>query len=176
MYNVALGGFMDIRLFDEELNTKFKFRVNGILIVDDKLLTLEMNNMWYRCFPGGHVMVGESTEEAIEREFYEETGIRVDEVKLMTILQNFFPGYDANYHELSFYYIVKSNHIPEEKLKDFKLVEHDHDHIMNMDYKWLKIGDLNEIILKPNIIKDILIKRDFEFKHLINREKDGEEL
>ena len=47
---------------------------------------------------------------------------------------------------------------------------------MNMDYEWLKIGDLNEIILKPDIIKDILIKRDFEFKHLINREKDGEEL
>ena len=49
---------MDIKIEDKESGIKFKFRVNGILLNNDKILAVEMNKMGFMCCPGGHVMIG----------------------------------------------------------------------------------------------------------------------
>lgn len=98
---------MDIKLFDKEKNERFKFRVNGILLNNDKMLAVEMNKMGFMCCPGGHVMIGEDTMQAMEREYNEETGIGVKIEKLVAIVENFFKS-DVLYHELSFFLFIKS--------------------------------------------------------------------
>ena len=40
---------------------KFKYRVNGIVIYNNKILTIKMKNNVSYCLPGGHVELGEDT-------------------------------------------------------------------------------------------------------------------
>ena len=63
----------DISIENEEY--RFKYRVSGILIKDNKLLVVKINNNKFYCLPGGHVELMENTKDAVIREFKEETGI-----------------------------------------------------------------------------------------------------
>jgi 8-oxo-dGTP diphosphatase len=46
------------------------------------------NGVW--AFPGGHVEFGESPQQAIIREAYEETGLRVDAVEKISFGNDFY--------------------------------------------------------------------------------------
>ena len=59
---------------DIELKTdtqKFKYRVNGIIIHNGKILTLKMKNNIFYCLLSGHVELCENTKSAIIREILE---------------------------------------------------------------------------------------------------------
>ena len=56
---------------DIEIKTaqkKFKYRVNGIIIHNNKILTIKMKNNTSYCLPGGHVELGEDSKNAVLRE------------------------------------------------------------------------------------------------------------
>ncbi|BBG25215.1 NUDIX hydrolase [Sulfuracidifex tepidarius] len=50
----------------------------GILIEDDKVLLIKHKKLGKWLYPGGHVEENETPHEAAEREFLEETGLRVN--------------------------------------------------------------------------------------------------
>ena len=56
---------------------KFKYRVNGVIIHNNKLLTIKMSNGKSYCLPGGHIELGEDTKTAVIREMLEETKTQV---------------------------------------------------------------------------------------------------
>ena len=60
----------------------------GILIYQDKVLLIKHKklNMWLS--PGGHVDAGELPHQAAEREFFEETGVKVKVVEPFVTLPN----------------------------------------------------------------------------------------
>ena len=60
----------DIRIATD--THKFKYRVNGIVIKDGKLLTIRMSNNTSFCLPGGHIELGEDTRSAAIREMKED--------------------------------------------------------------------------------------------------------
>ena len=68
----------DIKLSVQDY--KFKYRVSGILIVDNKVLTVKIANNNFYCLPGGHVEMFENTKHAVLREFEEETGIKIENI------------------------------------------------------------------------------------------------
>ena len=164
---------MDIKLFDKEKNERFKFRVNGILLNNDKILAVEMNKMGFMCCPGGHVMIGEDTMQAMEREYKEETGIGVKIEKLVAIVENFFKS-DVLYHELSFFYLLRADKIDESKQKDFSLIENDNGKLINMDYSWLSLDKMDSYDFLPLAIKNKLKNRDFNTEHIIFHGDKGE--
>ena len=164
---------MDIKLFDKEKNERFKFRVNGILLNNDKILAVEMNKMGFMCCPGGHVMIGEDTMQAMEREYKEETGISVKIEKLVAIVENFFKS-DVLCHELSFYYLLRADKIDESKQKDFSLIENDNGKLINMDYSWLSLDKMDSYDFLPLAIKNKLKNRDFNTEHIIFHGDKGE--
>ncbi|MCE7936570.1 NUDIX hydrolase [Candidatus Saccharibacteria bacterium CPR2] len=61
--------------------------VRGIVVKDNKLLVLKRNNCGrkYHVIPGGGIENRESMEDAVEREIYEETMIRVKPIRLLYI-------------------------------------------------------------------------------------------
>ncbi len=65
---------------------KVRIRVNGLLLKNESLLMVRLNSplngkqVWMP--PGGGVQFGESLSEALEREFLEETGIKVSTGRL----------------------------------------------------------------------------------------------
>ena len=111
----------DIKLSVDDV--KFKYRVSGILIVDNKVLTVKIANNDFYCLPGGHVELFENTKDAILREYKEETGIATKIDRLVYICENFFNGNLGKMHELGFYYLLSPNSKVE--TKDFELIEKD---------------------------------------------------
>lgn len=68
-------------------NNLFQIRVTGLLIQDGKILLVNQkvspNRMW--SLPGGRLEQGETLEEGVVREIFEETGLNVKVVKLLYI-------------------------------------------------------------------------------------------
>ena len=67
-------------------------RVGAIIIKDGKFLMVENDRFEHMYSVGGRLKFGETTEEAVVREVYEETGVKMEIDRLGFIHENFFPG------------------------------------------------------------------------------------
>ncbi len=136
----------------------FKYRVSGILIKDNKLLTVQIDDNGFYCLPGGHVEIMESSEEAVLREFKEETKIDVSVKKLLYMTENFFEGKLGKYHELGMYYLLSNKENLD--IKDYTLVEKDKSGDVKLEFKWMDINNLENF--KPDFLKYELKNIDFK--------------
>lgn len=148
----------------------FKFRAAGLLIQDNKVLIVEMDNNGFFCLPGGYVDIGETTEDAVKRELYEEFGKEVRIRKYLGMVENYFETKSLRrMHEISCYYLLELSD-PNVSLQDISLVENDNDHIVRLDFKWVNIGEIDNYDLRPSFLKELVKSSDLEFKHLIFNE------
>ena len=151
----------DIKI--DNIYGSFKNRVNGILIHDNKLLLVKIHSNSFYCLPGGHVKVGESSEDAVIREMKEETNFDVNVDKLIAITENFFTRKDGKkIHELGFYYLLD---IDNQKIEEVKSKMEDDN--ITLDFKWVDINNLDDIEFKPIEIKEKIINNDTSFNHII---------
>ena len=158
---------MDVKIKSEE--GKFKMRVAGLIIKDGKLLTCEICDNGFYCLPGGHVHLGESSKEAIEREMSEEVNLTCKEAKLLAVIENFFNGKKGEkFHEVCYYYLYQPNEDIE--VKDYSRVEDDEGELVHLDFKWYDLKELEKVDFRPAVLKGKLKKGDFAFEHIINRD------
>ena len=68
----------------------FRYRAAAIIIEDDCVLFAGNSNEDYYYSVGGGVHMGETAEEAVLREVYEETGVHYEIDHLAVIHENFF--------------------------------------------------------------------------------------
>lgn len=142
---------------------KFKYRVSGILIVDNKVLTVKIANNNFYCLPGGHVEMFENTNHAVLREFEEETGIKTKVDRLTYVCENFFNGNLGKMHELGFYYILKpENNITTE---NFEIVEKDKEGDVSLKFKWMDVDSVNNF--KPEFLKNRIKSLPQKVEHII---------
>lgn len=148
-------------------NFYFKFRSAGIIIKNNKVLIVEMDNNGFYCLPGGYVDIGETTEEAVIREFKEEYGKEVEIKKYLGMVENYFVTKSLRkMHEISCYYLLDFVD-PSVTFDDVSLLENDNDHIVRLDFKWVDISEIDNYNIKPTFLKELLKGYDLEFKHLI---------
>ena len=87
---------------------KLKMRVGvyGILIEDGKVL---LSKQWDGYdFPGGGVEIDESIDEALEREFWEETGLKVKRSENVACESSFFKSMHGKYlNSILIYYLCE---------------------------------------------------------------------
>lgn len=101
---------MDISFVTDE--GKFNYRACAIIISDGRILAMHDERSPYYYLPGGRVKMGETAEEAIERELREE--LEIDEnsesvsYRPLWFNQSFFrEDVDGlNYHELCVYFLA----------------------------------------------------------------------
>ncbi len=161
---------MDIKIKYED--ARFKFRVGGIIIHNNRVMMVDnhYNNFW--CLPGGHVHIGEDTLSAIRREMLEETKITFETAKLTNIIENYYVSkYGKAVHELSFYYLLEGVNIPPEKAKNHHIIENDEGCLINLNFKWIPLNRLYNFDIRPKELKVILKNKDFSFKHRIIHEE-----
>lgn len=94
-------------------NGLINIRVGAIIMKDGKFL-MAGNKVRpdYLYSVGGRVKFGETTEEAVTREVYEETGVRMEIDRLGFVHENYFYGDAVSnlgklIYEISFYYYMK---------------------------------------------------------------------
>jgi 8-oxo-dGTP pyrophosphatase MutT (NUDIX family) len=159
----------DIKISTE--NGNFKFRVGGIIIIDNKVLGVQICDNGFYCLPGGHVELGCDTKEATLRELEEEVGCPFEIVNLKAVIENFFKSKnDKFFHEMGFYYIAKPIDVNQVRLEDYVIIEHDKDEDVKLEFKWISLDEIKDIDFRPSFIKEELSKKDFSFKHIIVKE------
>ena len=159
---------MDVKINTD--NQKFKFRVNCVILDKERVLAVKIGQNDFYCCPGGHVHLGEDTYTAVMRETMEEVGVEAKKQTLIAVMENFFGGENKHFHELSFYYLMEDAIFPEEKLHDYSYLENDEGKLVNLDFKWINLDDLDKFDFRPSNLKEILKNRDFSFHHIICKE------
>ena len=93
-------------------NNWFRYRTGAFIIKDNKILFVKSKIGGYYYMLGGGVHLGETSEKCIEREVFEETGIKAQVERLAVVCENFFKGIGGTIdgldcHTMEFYYIMK---------------------------------------------------------------------
>lgn len=87
-------------------------RVGAIIMKDGKLLMAGNERSDYLYSVGGRIQFGETAKEAVVREVFEETGVRMEVDRLGFVHENYFYGDAATnlgklIYEVSFYFYMK---------------------------------------------------------------------
>lgn len=141
---------------------KFNYKVGAIIIRDKKLLMIKNDSTPYYYSVGGRVKINETSEEAVVRETFEETGIELEIDRLAFIHEHFFDEEITKeyYHEIAFYYlmIVPANiNFVCRSFGEQGGKEHLH---------WLPIEDLNNNHLYPEFFKTKLSRTINGIEHI----------
>ena len=91
-------------------------RVAGIIIKDNRVLMVKNLRSDYIYSLGGRLKFGESAQQGVVREVYEETGVNMEIDRLGFIHENFFIGstpskMNRQVYEITFYFYMK---VPED--------------------------------------------------------------
>lgn len=89
----------------------FRYRAAAIIIENDCVLLASNETADYYYSVGGGVHLGETAEEAVVREVWEETGVRYEIDRLAFVHENFFDGNGhiegLHCHEIALYFLMK---------------------------------------------------------------------
>jgi 8-oxo-dGTP pyrophosphatase MutT (NUDIX family) len=98
--------------FQTDDDRRFRLRAAAIIIEDGCVLfaTNDVEKYYYSI--GGAIELGETAEQAVLREVFEETGVHYEIDRLAYIEENFFKRNDGamkglDCHEISFYFLMK---------------------------------------------------------------------
>lgn len=155
--------------FTKEKNW-FRYRAAAIIIENGCVLFAGNSSEDYLYSIGGGVHMGETAEDAVKREVYEETGIHYEIDRLAVIHENFFnenngtlKGMDC--HEISFYFMMKpkgTQDLNSNSYTSFGDKEEMH---------WIPIEDLDKYKAFPAFLKEYLSKEHCGIEHIITDER-----
>ena len=146
---------------------KFKYRVNAIIIKENKLLAIKMKNNKSYCLPGGHVELGENSRDATIREVKEELDIDAKIEKEIAFVENFYlDKFNLKTHELSLYYLVSPINLERVKIENYSRQEIDKGEKKTLNFEWIDLKELNSKDFKPSYIKSKLCLNNLDFEHL----------
>lgn len=154
---------MDIKIKTDDKKV-FNYCSRAIICQDDKFLIMCVDDADYYHLPGGHVEIGETSADALIREIKEEIDIEVDLEKLVFVSEEFYHKKDINHHSVILYYLAKPRNkvSTENKIR----MEQGQTKTIKNELRWVTVDDLASIDLRPAMIKDLLVKKDFEtLKH-----------
>ena len=149
----------------------FRYRAAAIIIEDGCVLFAgnELDKYFYSV--GGAVHMGETAEEAVVREVYEETGIRYEIDHLAVIHENFFressgslAGLDC--HEVCLYYLMRSRGCKQ-------LLSDSYTQGVKEEMYWIPITDLGKYKAFPTFLKDYLSKEHDGIQHIVSDERNS---
>ena len=141
-------------------------RTVGVLIHDGKLLVQRDKDGNEYALPGGHVKIGETTEDGLIREYKEETGADIVCGRLLWTEECFWEWNGRKAHNIAFYYQVELCEgftIPDTG----EFVSHKDNY--NVVIGWLPIDELRNVTVYPEFIKDKIFDLNAAPEHFVTR-------
>lgn len=126
-----------------------RIRVAGILIEDNKILLIQhhKNNKKYWLIPGGGNDWGETTKEALIREYKEETNMDIEVDEFLFFSETISP--DKKRHVLNLFYKIYRNN------KDDSIIKLGEEAVLT-DLKFVTKEELETMTIYPNIKENLL--------------------
>ena len=143
---------------------RFNYRVGAIILNETRLLMAHNRSYDQYYTVGGRVKLHESSEEAMLREIYEETGVTAEIDHLGFVQENFYKMNNAPYHELSFFYYIKPF---DYTLINYDSIKCDGD---TEELRWVDINNLPNTEFYPEFFKTEPLNPSNTLKHFINKE------
>lgn len=139
----------DIRY--KENNYQFHYRTSAIIYNKDKtkILLFKSSNRDFYMLPGGKVNELESSEDALKREVQEETGLEINIIDFKCFSECVVTDKEMTYQQVEAIYEASYN--DEINNDEFNGLEGNW-----ILFKWLNINNLDNILIEPKGIKDIL--------------------
>lgn len=151
-------------------NRWFRYRAAAIIVEDGCVLFAGNEREDYYYSIGGAVHMGETAEDAVRREVYEETGVHYEIDRLAVIHESFFSesqgiltGLDC--HEICLYFLMKP--------RGFQTL-HSNSYTsggVREEMHWLPIDKLDSYKAFPTFLKDYLSKSHLGIEHIITDER-----
>ena len=145
---------------------KFNYRVGAILIDSGEILMVKNQDSHFYYTVGGRVQFGESLHEAILREVYEETKIRIEIGHLAFIHENFFTLESDGefYHEVSLFFLMKPHKGLREATGGSFREEYG-----DVSFHWLPINEIGNYHIYPEFFRSELLGMTADVKHFVTR-------
>lgn len=151
-------------------NKWFRYRAAAIIIENGCVLFAgnELEDYYYSV--GGAVHIGETAEDAVVREVFEETGIRYEIDHLAVIHENFFTESNGTLkglecHEICFYFIMKPRNTT-------ALNSNSYTFGVKEEMHWIPIEDLDKYKAFPSFLKEYLNNNHKGIEHIVTFEED----
>lgn len=150
----------------------FRYRAAAVIVEDGCVLFAGNDRDRYLYSVGGGVHVGETAEEAVVREVYEETGVHYEVDRLVFIHENFFEGEgtmpDLHCHEVAFYFLMKprgTKELDSHSTTCGGIPEHMH---------WIPLEDLPKYRHFPDFLGEKLKNLSPGIEHIVTHEMNQE--
>lgn len=150
-----------------EENKRFRYRACGVIIEEGSVLFAknDMDDYYYSI--GGGVMVGETVEDAVKREVFEETGENYEIDRLLFFHENFFQGSGTlqglECHEIAFYFLMKP--LGKKELKSNSQTSCG----SKESLYWLPIENLHNYKAYPEFFSEKLLNLSENVEHIVTR-------
>ena len=156
--------------FQTQDNKRFRLRAAAVIIENNQVLfaTNDAENYYYSI--GGGINIGESAEEAVIREVFEETGVHYEIERLAFVEELFFQRNDGmlkglSCHEITFFFLMKSRGT--QKLNN-------HSKTLNNTIEermvWLPIDELEKYEAYPQFFAEKLKNMKPYVEHIVTRQ------
>lgn len=142
-------------------------RTVGVLIRNDKVLVQRDKNGIEYALPGGHVQIGETTIDALIREYKEETEADIKCKRLLWTEECFWKWNGVQAHNIAFYYHIElcdDSYIPDTG----EFISHKDN--CNVLLGWMPIEQLSQVTIYPRFIINEIHNLNDTPKHFISVE------
>ncbi len=152
----------------EQKNNCFNYRIAGVVVHENHVLLQQAEDEDYWTFPGGRAEFNERAEKTLKREICEELDTEVDIVRLLWLVENFFPYAGKNYHEIAFYFLMNlpsaSKYL--QKTNSFRGMEER----TTLVFQWFPIeaGELAKLPLLPSCLQKALQVLPKSIEHIVH--------
>lgn len=147
----------------------FRYRAAAIIVENECVLFAGNEKEDYLYSVGGAVHLGETAEDAVLREVYEETGVRYEIDRLAVIHENFFHDENGSLaglscHEICSYFLMKPR--GSQKLRSRSTTQG-----VKEEMHWVPIDELEKIKAFPAFLKAYLAGPHTGIEHIVTDER-----
>lgn len=145
-------------------NSGFRYRAAAIIVENGCALFAGNEREDYLYSVGGAVRMGETAEDAVRREVFEETGVRYEVDRLAVIHENFFVEKGADFHEIGFYFLMEPRGT--QALHAAGMTQG-----VRETMHWIPVGDLDKHRAFPTFLKEYLSAPHTGIEHIVTDER-----